>query len=222
MSKYVIARADFGGNTRYVKKFNMTYDINEADRFDTIEDAKDALRHHILTRVDFNLSVGTLNKIMSHYNILEINGGINNMDLNLQEATMLALQEKLNENNENLTTQEKIQKIYDTINDTYNEISKGFYQLYTFRQLANKVAYDLLKLYRKDYLDFPVLYKRSGDKYKIAIAFEEADNEDDLSTLIWFAFDIIPMKDDASGEEGYVIRNGKINTGEIKNYRFIY
>ena len=57
MSKYVIARADFGGNTRYVKKFNMTYDINEADRFDTIEDAKDALRHHILTRVDFNLSL---------------------------------------------------------------------------------------------------------------------------------------------------------------------
>lgn len=115
----------------------------------------------------------------------------------------------------------KIQKIYSKINDTYKEFSKGFYQSYTIKELANKVAYDLLKLYRKDYLDFPILYKRSGDKYKIAIAFEEAEDEDDLSTLIWFAFDIIPITDTVTKEEGYIIRNGKINTGEIKRYRFM-
>ena len=96
-SKYVITRADFGGNTRYIKRFNLVYDINDADKFDTVEDAKDALRHHILTRVDFNLSVGTLNKIMSHYNIVELKGDVDNMELNLQEATMLALQGKLTE-----------------------------------------------------------------------------------------------------------------------------
>ena len=112
MSKYVIARADFGGNTRYVKKFNMTYDINEADRFDTIEDAKDALRHHILTRVDFNLSVGTLNKIMSHYNIIEIKEDINN--INLQEATMLALEGKLDTPKKGKLTATQ-QQVYDEI-----------------------------------------------------------------------------------------------------------
>jgi len=75
----------------------MVYDINDADKFDTVEDAKSALRHYILTRVDFNLSVGTLNKIMSHYNIVELKGDVDNMELNLQEATMLALQGKLTE-----------------------------------------------------------------------------------------------------------------------------
>lgn len=118
MSKYVITRADFGGNTRYIKGFNMVYDINDADKFDTVEDAKSALRHHILTRVDFNLSVGTLNKIMSHYNIEEVN----NMNRDITEATKLALQNKLQENKSDFpTTLEDIFRLLGATGDIFDD-----------------------------------------------------------------------------------------------------
>lgn len=71
-NKYVIYRRDFMHNKTYIKGFSMTYDLDKANIFNTIEEAEDALKHNILHRVDFNLSQETLKKIMSHYTIEQI------------------------------------------------------------------------------------------------------------------------------------------------------
>lgn len=71
-NKYVICRKDFIGTKQYMKGFSMTYNLEDADKFNTQNKAIDALRQNILHRIDLNLSDQTLNKIMSHYKIEQI------------------------------------------------------------------------------------------------------------------------------------------------------
>ena len=115
-------------------------------------------------------------------------------------------------------TRKKVLSIFKQINPTYRQLSSEFYVGYSVKQLADKVAYDLLKIYRSDYLDFPILYKKIGNKHKIAIGFEDDNN--DLSKVIWLSFDIVPTIN-IIGDNGLTIEHGQIHTGEIKGYIFI-
>ena len=67
--QYVVYRKDFMDTKKYIRGYSITYNLADANIFNTVEDAKQALRNNILKRVDVNLSEETLNKIMSHYTI---------------------------------------------------------------------------------------------------------------------------------------------------------
>lgn len=77
-NKYVIYRRDFMGKKEYIKGFSMTYNLEDANKFNTQDQAKDALKQNILHRIDFNLSNETLNKFMSHYKTEQIEEWIKN------------------------------------------------------------------------------------------------------------------------------------------------
>lgn len=101
--------------------------------------------------------------------------------------------------------------IIGKINDKWLELQKDFYICYSVKELAYKVAYDLLDEYYKDGSNCAILCKKWGNKWKVAIYFEQN---------VYLIFDIW-WTTGFCGDTGLHIGNGKLHIGEPKGYEYI-
>ena len=81
---------------------------------------------------------------------------------------------------------ETVKNIINKIQNKWSELQKDFYICYSVKELAYKIAYDLLEEYygQKNINEIEIYYKKMKDKTKIAICFEQ---EICLIIDIWFS-----------------------------------
>lgn len=115
-----------------------------------------------------------------------------------------------------MTFQEKFKisdEIIDSIDNMFDALCSTFYVCYSVKELAYKVAYDLLQEhYGENEEIYPeIICKKCKNKYKIGILFEED---------IYLIFDIWWLTG-MFGDFGLKCGNGKIKIGVPKGYEYI-
>ena len=115
-----------------------------------------------------------------------------------------------------MNNEEKIKKqdeIIDSIDNMFDALCSTFYVCYSVKELAYKVAYDLLQEHYGENTEiFPTIYcKRCKDKWKMAILFEED---------IYLIFDIWWLTG-MFGDCGLKCGNGKMKIGDLRGYEYI-
>ena len=115
-----------------------------------------------------------------------------------------------------MTYQEKFKKsneIIDSIDNMFDALCCTFYVEYSVKELAYKVAYDLLQEHYGENIEiFPEIYcKKYKDKWKMAILFEED---------IYLIFDIWWLTG-MFGDVGLKCGNGKMKIGDLRGYEYI-
>jgi hypothetical protein len=102
--------------------------------------------------------------------------------------------------------------VREKIQDRWHELAKDFYLCYSVKELAYKVAYDLLEEYSDKPIDYlGIDYKFWNGKHKIIFQIEEN---------VLFCFDIWWTKS-MYGDTGLLIGNGTFRYVEPKGYQDI-
>ncbi len=102
-------------------------------------------------------------------------------------------------------------EIINKINSKWLELQKDFYICYSVKELAYKIAYDILEKLEINNYSIEIYYRFWNGKHKVMF---EIEND------IWFMFDIYWVTD-MFGDSGLNIGNGKLTNKLKTNYEDI-